>query len=71
MATLIINENNASAQQFLKFAGTLPYVNIVDKHDIPVKKLKHVVANALKKSEQGKDLIMCNNADDMFEKLGI
>jgi len=71
MATLIINENNTSAQQFMKFVRTLPYVDIVEESDIPVKKIKPVVANVLKKSEQGKDLIICKDADDMFKKLGI
>lgn len=71
MATLIINENNSNAQQFLKFAGTLPYVEIVEKSEVSVKKIKRAVSNTLKESEQGKDLIICKDADDMFRKLGI
>ena len=71
MTTLIINENSSSAQQFLKFARTLPYVNVFDSRETPEKKLKPAVANVLKKSEQGKNLIVCKDADDMFKKLGI
>ena len=71
MATLIINDNNSSAQQFLRFASTLPYVAIVEGNDISEKKVKRVVSNALKKSEQGKDLIVCKDINDMFRKLGI
>jgi len=67
MATLIINENNSSARH----ADTLPYVDIVEKNDMPVKQVKRAVSNVLKKSEEGKDLIICKNTDDMFEKLGI
>jgi hypothetical protein len=70
MATLIINDNNSKAQQFLKFVRTLPYVDIVEENDMPVKKVKRMVSKALKKSEQGKDLIICKDADDMFRKLG-
>jgi hypothetical protein len=71
MATLIINEKSASAQQFLKFAGTLPYVDVLNSNEMPEKKLKPAVSTALKQSEQGKNLIVCKDADDMFEKLGI
>ena len=71
MTTLIINENNSSAQQFLKFARTLPYVDVINSNEVPEKKLKPMVSNALKKSEQGKNLILCKDADDMFGKLGI
>ena len=71
MVTLIIKDNSSNAQQFLEFVRTLPYVNVVEDNDKPVKKLKRVVSNVLKKSEQGKDLIICKDADDMFKKLGI
>jgi len=71
MTTLIINENSISAQQFLKFASTLPYVDVSKGNEIPEKKLKPAVSSALKKSDRGKDLIVCKDADDMFNKLGI
>ena len=35
------------------------------------KKLKPSVADTLKKTEQGKNLIVCKDANDMFAKLGI
>jgi hypothetical protein len=70
MATLIVKENSLKAQQFLEFVRTLSYVNIVEDKN-PAVKFKKSVANTLKKSEQGKELIECNNADDMFNKLGI
>jgi len=53
------------------FVRTLPYVDVVEENGKPVKKVKPAVSNALKKSEQGKDLIICKDADDMFKKLGI
>ena len=71
MTTLIIRDNSLNAQRFLEFVRTLPFVDIVEQNDSPIKKVKPVVARALKKSEHGKELIICKDADDMFKKLGI
>jgi hypothetical protein len=71
MTTIVLKETNLHAKQFLEFARTLPYVDIIEESQRTVKQFKKVVSNALKKSEQGKDLVVCRNAEDMFTKLGI
>jgi hypothetical protein len=68
MTTLIINSREKQARQFLAFAQTLPYVEVIEpKTDI----LKKSVAETLRKADHGEDLVVCQNADDMFGKLGI
>ena len=71
MTTLLVRGNSSESQQFLEFAKTLPYIDVVEENGKPVKEVKRVVADALKKSEQGVDLTVCEDADDMFKKLGI
>jgi hypothetical protein len=71
MTTIILKDNSSSAQQFLAFARTLPYVNIIETSKAPAKKFKKSVADILKKSEQGIDLVACRDAEDMFNQLGI
>ena len=72
MPTLIIRNNGLDARQFLAFAQTLPYVDVIE--DVPRHKkntLKKSVINTLQKAERGEDLVVCKTADDMFEQLGI
>ena len=72
MPTLIIRNNGLDARQFLAFAQTLPYVDVIE--DVPSHKkntLKKSVINTLQKTERGEDLVVCKTADDMFEQLGI
>jgi len=72
MPTLIIRNNGLDARQFLAFAQTLPYVDVIE--DVPRHKkntLKKSVINTLQKTERGEDLVVCKTADDMFEQLGI
>jgi len=71
MTTLVIKDNSLRAHQFLEFARTLPYIDIVEDSKIRTQNVKKSVAATLSKSEQGKDLIACENANDMFRKLGI
>lgn len=71
MATIVLKDNSSDAKQFLAFARTLPYVDIIEKPQHTAKKLKKAVSDALKKSEQGEDLVVCRNAEDMFTQLGI
>ncbi|MDR0694849.1 MAG: hypothetical protein LBF81_06090 [Prevotellaceae bacterium] len=71
MITLVIKNNSSNAHQFLAFARTLPYVDVIEDIDTAEPQLKKSVAIALKKSEQGKDLNICKSADDMFTQLGI
>ncbi len=71
MTTLVVKGNSLSARQFLEFVRTLPFVEVIEDKKEPRKKMKQAVTNALKKSEQGEDLIECKDADDMFRKLGI
>jgi len=71
MTTLIIRDHSSNSRQFLEFVRTLPYVDIVEENGKPINKLKQVVSKTLRKSEQGKDLIKCKDAQDMFKKLGI
>lgn len=71
MTTLIIKNNSSNAHQFLAFARTLPYVDIIEDTGTVKPVLKKSVAVALKESEQGKDLNVCKNADDMFTQLSI
>jgi hypothetical protein len=71
MTTIVLKESNSHAKQFLEFVRTLPYVDIIEEPQSTVKQFKSAVSNALKKSEQGKDLVVCRNAEDMFAKLGI
>ncbi|MCL2039404.1 MAG: hypothetical protein FWG85_03130 [Bacteroidetes bacterium] len=69
MTTILIKDNNVNAKQFLEFARTLPYVEIVNEHSIP--KYNAAVTETLIKSEIGEDLIECKDANDFFNKLGI
>jgi hypothetical protein len=70
MATLIVKGNNATARRFLEFARTLPYVEIIEGNDKPVKKLKPEVEASIKMSMRGEGLTECSDVDDMFKKLG-
>ena len=72
MPTLLVRNDDLDARQFLAFAQTLPYVNVIE--DIPKHKkatLKKSVINTLRKTEQGKELVVCENIDEMFVQLGI
>jgi len=72
MPTLLVRNDGLDARQFLAFAQTLPYVDVIE--DMPNYKkdtLKKSVINTLKKTEQGKELVVCKNVDEMFEQLGI
>ena len=72
MPTLIVRNDGPDARQFLAFAQTLPYVDVIE--DITKHKkstLKKSVINTLRKTEQGEDLVVCKNVDEMFEQLGI
>jgi hypothetical protein len=71
MTTIILKDNNSSAQQFLAFARTLPYVDVIEAPKKPAKNFKKSVADVLKKSEQGVDLVACRDAEDLFNQLGI
>ena len=71
MTTIILKDNSSNAKQFLAFARTLPYVDIIEKPQNTTKKFKKTVSDTLKKSEQGEDLVVCRNAEDMFTQLGI
>jgi hypothetical protein len=71
MTTLVIKDDSLHAHQFLAFARTLPYIDIIENKEITNPCFKKSVTVALKKSEQGKNLTMCKNADDMFSQLGI
>ena len=72
MPTLIVKNDGLSARQFLAFAQTLPYVDVIE--DMPKSKknaMKKSVINTLQKAEQGESLVACKNVDEMFEQLGI
>jgi hypothetical protein len=71
MPTLIVKDSSIHAQQFLAFARTLPYIDFVDDVRKPARTLKKSVMDTLKKTERGKELIVCEDANDMFNKLGI
>jgi hypothetical protein len=72
MTTIALKESDLNANHFLlEFARTLPYVDIIEEPQSTVKQFKSAVSSALKKSEQGKDLLVCRNAEDMFTKLGL
>jgi len=71
MTTLFVRENGSESKYFLEFVRTLPYIDIVEENGVPVKKVKRTVADALRKSELGDELTVCEDADDMFKKLGI
>jgi hypothetical protein len=71
MTTLVLKNNSLDAKQFLRFARTLPYIDIIEDNkkvaDIP----KISVIETLKKTECGEELVVCENADDLFKKLNI
>ena len=67
LATLIIKNDSAQSRNFLAHARTLPYVDVVEER----RRFKPEVEEALRKSEQGEDLVACENLDDMFAKLGL
>jgi hypothetical protein len=71
MTTIILKDNSSNAQQFLAFARTLPYIDIIEAAPAPTEHFKKSVADVLKKSEQGADLVECRDAEDMFHQLGI
>jgi hypothetical protein len=71
MTTLVIKDDSLHAHQFLAFARTLPYIDIIEDKEIADCHLKKSVAVALKKSEEGKNLTICKSATDMFTQLGI
>jgi hypothetical protein len=71
MTTIVLRDNNSNAKQFLEFIRTLPYVDIIEESPTTGKKFKKAVSDALKKSEQGKDLVVCHDVEDMFTKLRI
>lgn len=62
MATLVLKNNSLEAQQFLKFARTLPYIDVIEDDKDTVDVLKVSVAETLKKAEQGEDLVICEEA---------
>ncbi|MDR0866275.1 MAG: hypothetical protein LBO74_15280 [Candidatus Symbiothrix sp.] len=71
MPTLVLKDNSLDALQFLQFARTLPYIDIIEDFEKAVPGFKKSVADTLKKTEQGKELVVCKNAEDMFNKLDI
>jgi cobyric acid synthase len=71
MTTIVLKNNSSNAKQFLAFVRTLPYVDIIENRQDTTKKFKKAVSAALKKSEEGKDLVLCRNAEDMFTRLGV
>ena len=71
MTTLIIRKDNAQSRHFLAYARTLPYIDVVEEGKVPEKKLKPSVVRSIKRSMRGKDLIACENAEEMFRQLGI
>jgi len=71
MTTLIIKRDTTQSRQFLAFARTLSFVDIVEKNDTSAKKFKPAVERSLKKSVRGKDLVECTDAEDMFRQWGL
>jgi hypothetical protein len=71
MTTLIVKDDSITSRQFLEYARTLPYIEVVEKIDQSDKTLKPSVAKALRKSANGEGLVECKDADDMFQKLGL
>jgi hypothetical protein len=71
MTTLVLKNNSLGAQQFLKFARTLPYIDIIEDDKKTTDVLRMSVVETLKKTEREEDLVVCENIDDLFEKLGI
>ena len=71
MTTLIIRNDSTQSRQFLEFACTLPYIDVVEEGIAPERKLKPSVIRSIRRSMHGKDLIECENAEDMFGQLGI
>ena len=71
MTTLIINSNSAEAVSFLQHARSLPFVEVIEKSDEPVVRFKPAVERSMRRSLKGKGLVACQDADDMFQKLGI
>ena len=71
MTTLIVRGRSAQSQQFLAYAKTLPYVDVLEDNNRKVKRFKPEVEDVLLKSEHGEDLIKCENLDEMFIQLGI
>ena len=64
MTTLIVKGKSAQARQFLEFARTLPCVEVVEKKQRRFKE-------TLRKSERREDLVICEDLNDMFNKLGL
>ncbi|MDR1974100.1 MAG: hypothetical protein LBQ31_05435 [Bacteroidales bacterium] len=73
MTTLVLKNNSLAAVQFLKFARTLPYVDVIETapNSVGNYELKDVVVDTMRKTELGEDLTICKDAEDMFNKLGI
>jgi len=72
MTTLVIRGNSAQSRSFLEYARTLPYVEVAEEgSEHFTHKLKPEVENAILKSEREEELVVCENVDDMFEKLGL
>ena len=72
MTTLTIRSNDAQARQFVKFAQTLPFVEVEEKK-VPdsIYDFKPEVRDDLLDSERGEGLIRYGSLDEMFRKLGI
>ena len=71
MPTLVIKTNSAQSRQFLEYARTLPYVDVVDESYAPQRRFKPEVEETLRKAERGEDLIVCKDAEDMFRQWGL
>ena len=71
MTTLIVKGRSSQSQQFLAYAKTLPYVDVLEENGQRMKRFKPEVEKALLKSECGEELTRCENIDEMFKQLGI
>ena len=56
MTTLIIRSDSAQSRQFLEYARTLPYIDVVEEEMIPERTLKRLVERSIKKSMRGENL---------------
>jgi len=67
MTTLIIKNNNVHARHFIEYARSLPYVEVVEAE---TRRFKPEVEKALRDSKKGVGLVRCEDAQDMFKRLG-
>ena len=71
MTTLMVRDRGSEAKQFLNYARTLPFVDVLDeKSDKPEKKLKPSVEAGIRKSMRGEGLTYHDSVDDMLKSMG-